>query len=106
MRTIITLSSLGLTLVLGLGDAAHARPGDRYSGSAIEQNHDHYLHKRFYRNDQDRARGEVSATPRHPDRRNPDDLGAARPEVRKPVAQPEPAVWHGPALRKRAQIGA
>src|SRR5919108_4574781 len=104
MRTIITLSSLALTLALGLGNAAHARPGDRSRGSAIEQNQNHYLHKRFYRNDQNRARGESSATTRYPDRRAPDDLGAARPEVRKPFARPEPAVWHGPVVRERAQI--
>jgi hypothetical protein len=91
MRTIITLSSLGLTLALGLGSAALAAPGERY---ALLERRDtaigtHYLHKRFYRHDQDRARGEGSGTTRLPDR---DSIGTASPDVRKPVVQTEPVV--------------
>jgi hypothetical protein len=93
MRTILTISSLGLTLALGLGTAALAAPGDRYAlqsrDSAIEQNRNHYLHKKYYRHDQDRARGEGSGTTRLPDR---DGVGTANPDVRKPVIGPEPVV--------------
>jgi hypothetical protein len=79
MRTIITLSFLGLTLALGLGSAALAAPGGR--ASVIEN---HYLHKRFYSHDQDRSRGEASGTTRLPKR---DGVGTASPDVRKPVVR-------------------
>jgi hypothetical protein len=84
MRTIITLSFLGLTLALGLGSAALAAPGGR--DSAIEN---HYLHKRYYSHDQDRARGAGSGTTRLPKK---DGVGTASPDVRKPMVQPEPVV--------------
>jgi hypothetical protein len=85
MRTFIALSSLGLTLALGVGSAALAAPG----GSAVEQNRNHYLHKKYYRLDQDRARGERSGTIHL---RDPDALGAASPDGRKPLVRPEPMV--------------
>lgn len=92
MRTLITLSSLGLTLALGLSSAALAVPGDRYAylesrKSALNQNY--YLHKRYYRHDQDGARGEGSGTTRLPDRQG---VGLASPDVHKPVVLPEPMV--------------
>jgi hypothetical protein len=101
MRTIITLSALGLTLALGLGSAALAAPGNRSAllqsrDSAIEQNRNHYLHKRYYGHDQDRARDERSGTTRLPapddiGTVSPDGIGTASPDVRKPVTPREPA---------------
>jgi hypothetical protein len=110
MRTMITLSSLGLTLALGLASAAHARPGDRYAhfdgrGSGFEQNQNYYLHKRYYRHDQNRARSDGSGSTRLPDSRGGDGVGEARPEVREPMIRPEPAVWHELLARERAHFG-
>jgi hypothetical protein len=107
MRTIITLSSLGLTLALS--GAALANPVGRSAflertGSAHEQMQNHYRHKRYYRHHQDRDRGEDSGASRLQDGRSRDGVGRARPEVREPAVQPEPAVLRGPVARERPQI--
>jgi hypothetical protein len=105
MRTIITLSSLGLTLALS--GAALAAPANRSAdrtGYASEQLQNHYRHKRYYRHDQDRARGEGSGMSRLQDGRGRDGVGTARPQVRKPALRPEPAVLRGPVGRERPQI--
>jgi hypothetical protein len=82
MRTIITLSSLGLTFALGLSSAALAAPGAFSRESAAAQNQNRSLHKRYYRLDLNRARGEGSGTTRVPSR---DGTGTAGPDVRKPL---------------------
>jgi hypothetical protein len=57
MRTIITLSSLGLTLALS--GAGLATPANRsVLGLSKEQLQNYYIHKRYYRHEQDRACGE------------------------------------------------
>jgi hypothetical protein len=94
MRTIITLASLGL--VLGLGSAAIAESGERYASRAVE-NQNYYLHKRFYRQNEDRARPDHSGTTRLPapdgaGTVSPDGIGTASPDARKPVVLPEPVV--------------
>jgi hypothetical protein len=82
MRTIITLSSLGLTLALGLSSAALAAPGALSRDSAAAQHQTQYLHKKYYRHDQSRARGEGFGMTRVPSQ---DGIGTASPDVRKPV---------------------
>jgi hypothetical protein len=82
MRTMITLSTLGLTLALGLSSAALAAPSALSRDSAAAQQQTQYLHKKYYRHDQNRARGEGSGTARVPSR---DGIGTASPDVRKPV---------------------
>ena len=52
MRTIITLSALGLTLALG--GAAIANPLDRSAGYAIERMQAYRIHKRIYGHGQER----------------------------------------------------
>jgi hypothetical protein len=100
MSTIITLSSLGLTLALS--GAALATPANRSAfrertGFASEQMQNYYWHKRYYRHEQDRARGEH----RLQDRRYPPGVGAARPALPRPAIQPEPAVLREPVVRER-----
>jgi hypothetical protein len=103
MRTIITLSCLGLTLALS--GAALATPASRSAqierlGSSAEQMQNYYRHKKYYGHGQDRTRGERS----HLDRRNPDGTGTSRPEVRKPALTTEPAVFREPVAREHPQI--
>jgi hypothetical protein len=105
MRTIITLSALGLTLALG--GATFANPAERSallerSGHVNDQLQNHYRHKRYYRHDQDRHRGPDSGANRLQGRR--DGLGTTPPQARKPALKPEPAVWRAPAVRERPQI--
>jgi hypothetical protein len=105
MRAIITLSSLGLALALS--GAALATPASRSAvlepaGLAKEQLQNHYRHKRYYRHEQDRARGEG----RLQDRRHRDGVGAARPALRQPPIRPEPAVFRKPVVLGRPQIAA
>jgi hypothetical protein len=107
MRTIITLSSLGLTLALS--GATLATPVARSAflertGTVHEQMQNHYRHKRYYRHHQDRAPGEGSGTNRLQDGRSRDGVGTARPHVRKPALRPEPAVFREPVGRQRPQI--
>ena len=87
MRMIITLTSLGLTLALGLGDTARAAPGGialLEGRDAAAQTQNYYLHKKYYRHNADRARGDRSGTTRNP---NQDAVGTANPDVRKPVVR-------------------
>jgi hypothetical protein len=100
MSTIITLSSLGLTLALS--GAALATPANRSAflertGFANEQMQNYYTHKRYYRHEQDRARGEG----RLQDRRQPHGVGAARPALPTPAIRPAPAVLREPVVRER-----
>jgi hypothetical protein len=116
MRTITTLSSLGLTLALGGAVLAnpvdrYAQPLDRYAflertANANDQLQNYYRHKRYYRHDQRRERGEGSGTSRSQHHRDRDGVGTARPEVRKPVLRHEPAVLRGPGVRVRFQVDA
>jgi hypothetical protein len=106
MRTIITLSSLGLTLALS--GATLATPVGRSAfleraGTAHEQMQNHYRHKRYYRHHQDRAPGEGSGTSRLQDGRSRDGVETA-PQARKPALRPEPAVFREPVGRERPQI--
>jgi hypothetical protein len=103
MRTIVTLSALGLTLALSA--AAIANPVERSAllertGYATDQLQKHYRHKRYYRHDQNRARGQGHLQ----DRRDRTGAGTARPEVRKTTLRPEPAVWREPVVRERPQV--
>jgi hypothetical protein len=107
MCTMITLSSLGLTLALS--GVTPANPIERSAllertSYANEQLQNHYRHKRYYRHGQDRPRGVDSGTNRLQGRRDRDGLGAAPPQVRKPMLTPEPAVWREPVARERPQI--
>src|SRR5918992_6362715 len=104
MRTIITLSALGLTLALG--GATFANPAERSAllertGQANEQLQNHYRHKRYYRHDQDRLRGLDSGANRQGRR---DGRGTTAPQARKPELKTEPAVWRQPVVRTRPQI--
>jgi hypothetical protein len=72
MRTIITLSALGLTLALG--GAASANPLDRSAGHGSEQMQAYRLHKKIY------GHAQVGT-----DRRDRPALGAASTKVRKPT---------------------
>jgi hypothetical protein len=103
MRTIIALSSLGLTLALS--GAAHATPVNRSAfleraGSASESVQSYYRHKRYYRQDEERTRDQRANT----HRQAPQGNGTARPGVRKPAVTPEPAVFREPVARQRPQI--
>jgi hypothetical protein len=103
MRTILTLSSIGLTLALS--GAVQATSANRTAflertASTNEQIQNYYRHKRYYRQDENRARDERSMT----NRRNRDGAGTAQPGVRKPVLTPEPAVFRAPIVRERPQI--
>jgi hypothetical protein len=107
MRTIITLSSVGL--ILALSGATLATPVGRsaileHTGTAHEQMQNHYRHKRYYRHHQDRAPGEGSGTSRLQDGRSRDGVGTARPQMRKPALRPEPAVFREPVARERPQV--
>jgi hypothetical protein len=107
MRTTITLSSIGLTLALSgaaLATSVNRSAFLERTGYANEQLQNHYRHKRYYRHDQDRARGESSGTSRLQEGRGRDGVGTARPQVRKPALRPEPAVLRGPVVRERPQI--
>jgi hypothetical protein len=53
MRTILTLSALGLTLALG--GAAVASPLQRSAGYGTEQMQTYRLHKKIYRHTQERS---------------------------------------------------
>jgi hypothetical protein len=103
MRTIITLSCLGLTLALSgsvpVTPASRAAQIERTSPSN-EQMQNHYRHKRYYGHGQDRPRGEPSGR----DRRNRNGTGTAKPEMPKPALTPEPAVFREPVARPRPQI--
>jgi hypothetical protein len=72
MRTIVTLSALGLTLALG--GAAIANPLDRSVGNGNEQMQTYRLHKKFY------GHGQAGT-----DRRDRPALGEASTKVRKPA---------------------
>jgi hypothetical protein len=97
MRTTITLSSLGLTLALSGAALATPvgpleKPVDRHAflerrGSAKEPLLDYYRHKRYYRDQQDRARDQGSGKIRLPRRRDPNGPGTVRPEAPEPVVR-------------------
>jgi hypothetical protein len=104
MSTIITLSSLGLTLALS--GAALATPANRsvfldertgFAKEQKEQLQNYYRHKRYYRHEQDRARGDGLLQ----DRRSLDGVGAARPALPTPAIRPEPTVLREPVVRER-----
>jgi hypothetical protein len=95
MRTIITLSSLGLSFAVSGGPVATPvdrleKPVDRHAlldrrGYAKQPFLDYYRHKRYYRHDEDRARDQDSGQIQRPRRRDPDGAGTTRPETPEPV---------------------
>jgi hypothetical protein len=78
MRTIISLSALGLTLALG--GAAVANPLDRSAGFGKEQMQTYRLHKRIYAHDQKRS----VVTDRLQERRENPSVGTASTAGGKP----------------------
>jgi hypothetical protein len=97
MRMIITLSSLGFSFAVGGGSVATPidrleKPADRHAlldrrSYAKEPLLDYYRHKRYYRHDPHRARGQDSGQIQLPPRRDPDGLGTTRPETPEPVVR-------------------
>ena len=118
MRTIVTLSYLGLAIALSV--AAFGRPTDRSVNYASYEN-EHMpiqvrhkrcypqdqcyradrLHERFYRRDEGHRR---PGTERPQGPNDGPSAGPGRPDVGERPVQPAPPVWRVPIVREHLQL--